>query len=223
MPIGAFVTPSLTYSHLLCAATFPTQIALCVTSICISTCVRPLAGRRTTHSPTSSLVPLWHRRRKVGRGLLLPRSWGDGHHPPSRCRRSRRLQILAGNSFSRPVWSVPSGKRTSDIARRSNASGMSASGRSLGAPGVDGSRRKCPGTVLRHRQPTLLHPHPYRVASGHWPCEAALGHSHRMPRLHLRGGPHLLSPQNLIVGDLRCPPLACSSWTKTHTWNMLYF
>jgi hypothetical protein len=32
--------------------------------------------------------------------------------------------------------------------------------------------------------------------------------------LHLRGGPHLLSLQNLIVGDLRYPPLGCSSWTK---------
>ena len=178
MLIGAFMTPSLEYSHLFYAATFPTQIALCVTSICISTCVRPLAGRRTTHSPTYSPVPLWHRLRKVDRGLLLPHSWDDDHRLPSRCRRYRRLQTLAVNSFSRPVWTVPSGKRTSDIAQRSNASGMSASGRPLRAPGVDGSRRKCHGTVLRRRHPILLHPRPYRAASGHWPCEAALGHSH---------------------------------------------
>jgi hypothetical protein len=203
------MTPSFAHSHLFYAATSPTQTAHCVTSICISTPVRPLARRHTTHSPTFSPAPLrplvdW--RPRIERGPLLPHSWEDGHHPPSRCRRYRRLPIPAGSSFSRPVWTASSGKPMSDIALRSSASGMSASGRPLRAHGLDGSCRKCHGTVLRRRRQTLLRPRPLRAASGLWPCGGASEPSHRILHSPLRGDRHLVSLRNQIVGDLRCPP-----------------
>jgi hypothetical protein len=192
--------------YLFYTATFPMQTAPYVTLICISICAKLLASRPTTHSPTSSLFPPHHpvdQLPKVGRGLLLPRSWGDGHHPLSRCRRYHRQQIPAGSSFSRPVWTASSGKRTSDIALRSSASGMSGSGRPLRALGVDGCGKNCHGTVLRCRHQTRPRRRPPRAAPGRLPCVGASVLGRRMRHSHLRGGRHLVSLQNQSVGDLR--------------------
>jgi hypothetical protein len=184
-----------------------------VTSICISTCVKLLAERPTTHSPTSSPVPPHHpvdRHPKVERGLPPPHSWEGGHHPLFRCHPYHRQRIPVGNLFSRPVWTAASEKPTSDIALRSSASETSVSGRTPRAPGVDGCGRKCHGIVLRRRHQTRPHPHPPRAAPNHFPCEGALELSRRMRHLHLLGGRHLLSLQNQSVGDLQCLLLACS-------------
>jgi hypothetical protein len=172
---------------------YPTQTARCGTLICILTCAEPLTDLHTTHSPTSSPVLHLHLVDlclQTGQGLLLQHDWENAHLPPFRCHRYRRLRIPEGSSFSRPVWTVASGKRTNDIARSLSANGMSVSGKPPRALGADGSCRKCRGTMRLRRRQTLLRRRPPRVASVHWQYERALEHVRRVVRPPIRGGQH---------------------------------